>query len=87
MALDAEEGHVERLAVIPVMALELPVPPTPGTDPGADDQAQPLPQGRGIARRPGANPPRFQAVEADLEVTLEAGQQGTLPIATAFPHG
>src|SRR5262249_36304053 len=87
MALDAEERNVERLAVIPVMALQASMSPAPGTDARACDQAQPLTQRRRVARRPRADPTRFQAVEADLEVSLKAGPQGTMPVASAFPHG
>src|SRR5262249_10293199 len=87
VALDAEERDVERLAVIPVVALQAGVPPAPGTDPPAGDQAQPLAQRRGVARRPRADPTRFQAVEADLEVSLKAGPKGTMPVASALPHG
>ena len=87
VALIAKERHIERLAVIPVMTLQPAMPAAPGTNFRPCDQAELLTQRRGVSRRSRANPPRLQAVQADLQMTFKAGPQGTMTAASALPHG
>ena len=87
VTVNAKKRHVEGLRVIPVVPLEPAVATAPRAQFRPDQDAEPLGQGRRVPRRPRANPPRLHGVQADFQMTFKAGQQGTMAIASALPHG
>lgn len=87
VAIGAEEGHVERFGVIPVMALQTSAATTPGAASGAGDQAQHLTQSRGISCRPCPDAARSQTIEADLDMPGQTGKERTPVVPLSSLHG
>lgn len=86
MTLDAEVRHVQRLEVIPVMPLEPATASTPGTAPGPRHQTELLAERGSVTRGACPDASRSERVEADVEVSAEAGELGVLTIPSAFFH-
>jgi hypothetical protein len=68
------------------MPLEPATSPTPGTAPGAFDQAQLLGQSRGITRRTRPDSPGPKQVDGDFEVAFQTGELGVLTVPANLFH-
>src|SRR5947209_3218078 len=67
VTIHAEIGDVERLVIIPVVALQPEPAPAPGATLRAREQAELLAQRRGVTCRSRANPSGLETIEADLQ--------------------
>ncbi len=86
MAVGAEECHIERLLVLPVVALEPLTATAPGATARPNDQPELLSQRSGIPRRAGSNPPWPCQIETNFQMATKTCELGVLAIASALFH-
>jgi hypothetical protein len=87
VTIRAEESHVERLIIVPVMTLEASPAATPRAGVRTHDQAELLAEGGGISDRSRPNPSGFLEIGTDLEVALESRKFGMQAVALGLFHG
>ena len=86
MAIAAEEADVEGLVIIPMMTFQAEATPAPDATPRARDQAELLGEGRRVSRRAGPDSSGTEGIEADIEMSSEAGELGVQAVPEAFFH-
>ena len=86
VTIDAQECHVERLVIVPVVTFEPESATTPGATAWTLDQTELLAKGGGMAGRSRSDSSRFREVEANVEMTFEAGVLGMQAEALDLLH-
>ena len=86
MAFDTQIGDVQRFVVIPVMPFEASSPPAPRAAFRSRDQAELLTKGGRVTRRARPDSPGAKPIDADFQVSAEAGEFGVEMIVTALFH-
>jgi len=86
VTIRTQKRHVERFAVIPVMALKALAASTPGAPHRPLDQAERFAEGRRATRRAGSNAPGLEHVPTNLQMTTETSEQGPLTLASDLFH-
>lgn len=86
MAVDAEEGDVQGLVIVPVVALKARATSAPRTASWPFDQTELLAERGCVSRRASPNASRTENVTTDLQVATKTGELGVLAIPSAFFH-